>query len=99
MQTTGEQGGGQRYANSLALLSMPSDSPGSAASLELGTAAGHAGQRRRLAQPLRLLTLRDENCELVAEGPSKIIVPTGFRSERLGAMRRRSRDDDRAPGP
>ena len=28
MQTTGEQDGGQRDANSLALLSMPSDSPG-----------------------------------------------------------------------
>jgi fido (protein-threonine AMPylation protein) len=34
------------------------------------------------------------NCELVARGQSKIIVPTGFRSEYLGALRRLSRDDD-----
>lgn len=34
------------------------------------------------------------NCELVVGGQSKIIVPTGFRSEYLGALRRLSRDDD-----
>ena len=34
------------------------------------------------------------NAELVAGGQSKIIVPTGFRSEYLGALRRISRDDD-----
>ncbi|HRE02736.1 MAG TPA: Fic family protein [Ilumatobacteraceae bacterium] len=34
------------------------------------------------------------NAELVAGNQSKIIVPTGYRSEYLGALRRISRDDD-----
>lgn len=34
------------------------------------------------------------NSELVAGGQSKIIVPTGFRSDSLSALRRLSRDDD-----
>lgn len=34
------------------------------------------------------------NAELVAGDQSKIIVPTGYRSEHLGALRRLSRDDD-----
>jgi hypothetical protein len=34
------------------------------------------------------------NSELVAGGQSKIIVPTGFRGDYLGALRRLSRDDD-----
>lgn len=34
------------------------------------------------------------NAELVAGDQSKIIVPTGYRSEYLGALRRISRDDD-----
>lgn len=34
------------------------------------------------------------NSELVAGGQSKIIVPTGFRADYLGALRRLSRDDD-----
>jgi len=34
------------------------------------------------------------NAELVAGRQSKIIVPTGFRSDYLSALRRLSRDDD-----
>jgi fido (protein-threonine AMPylation protein) len=34
------------------------------------------------------------NAELVAGQQSKVIVPTGFRSDYLGALRRLSRDDD-----
>ena len=34
------------------------------------------------------------NAELVAGHQSKIIVPTGFRSDYLSALRRLSRDDD-----
>jgi hypothetical protein len=34
------------------------------------------------------------NAELVAGRQSEVIVPTGFRSDYLGALRRLSRDDD-----